>query len=383
MKILINCADLRGTGVCQVSASFLNECRDKIDYSFVVFISDSVKRHINTNIFPANFKFYEFENKPLLSLTGWPNILKMKRIEAFERPDITFSLFGPSYWRPKSPHLMGYAYAHYIYPDSPLYNLLSLKDKLNIKIRKWLHVSQLKENGDYYVCETEDVKKRWSSIYGISEERVYMVYNTASEPFFSYKTQGDVRNDNEFRLYTLCSPMRNKNLEILNKVCPLIAQQNIKKSIKFYVTIPHDSYMRLFNEDARKYIVNVGPQKVVDCPKLVDQCDALFLPTLLECFSASYPEAMCMGKPILTSNLSFATDICADAALYFDPLDENDILKKIKVLINNPTLYSELQIKGQERLKEFGIARDRAEAYLRICKEIVKKDNIIKNKSPK
>lgn len=171
----------------------------------------------------------------------------------------------------------------------------------------------------------------------------------------------------------MCSPYRHKNLEILNEVCALIPSLNCKKEIKFYTTLPHDSVCKIFNESTRKYIVNVGPQLVADCPKLVAQCDALFLPTLLECYSASYPEAMCMGKPILTSNLSFATDVCDNAALYFNPLDANDIIKKIGELIESPDLYSELQARGKERLKEFGRAHDRAQIYLGICESIINK----------
>jgi len=375
MKLLVNCADLRGTGVCQVSASFLNECLEYPENKYVVFISTPVKRNIDIESFPSNFVFYEFKNKPLFSLTGWPNILKMKRIEEKEKPDVTFSIFGPSYWRPKSPHLMGYAYPHYVYPESPVFGLLSFKEKMDVYIRKFLHVRQLKSNGDYFVCETEDVKERWCSMYGIPKENVFMVYNTASEPFFSYKTEKGNRNDNEFRFYTLCSPYRHKNMEILNEVCPLIPSLKCRKSIKFYTTFPEADYKRIFNEETRKYIVNVGPQIVSECPKIVAQSDALFLPTLLECYSASYPEAMCMGKPILTSNLSFATNVCKDAALYFDPLDGRDIAKKIKMLVENQNLYTELKEKGAERLKEFGKASDRAKAYLQICENIIKRTN--------
>ena len=50
----------------------------------------------------------------------------------------------------------------------------------------------------------------------------------------------------------------------------------------------------------------------------------IFLPTLLKVFIAAYPEAMKIEKPIMTSNYSFATDVCQDSALYFDPLDSKD-----------------------------------------------------------
>ncbi|MFK2341775.1 glycosyltransferase [Bacteroides fragilis] len=82
------------------------------------------------------------------------------------------------------------------------------------------------------------------------------------------------------------------------------------------------------SEEAKKSIVNLGIIDVSKCPQLYNECDALFLPTLLECFSANYVEAMKMRKPIVTSNLPFATNVCKNAALYFDPMNAHDIVEK-------------------------------------------------------
>ena len=81
-------------------------------------------------------------------------------------------------------------------------------------------------------------------------------------------------------------------------------------------------------------------------------------------------EAMKMEKPILTSNYSFAADICGDAALYFDPLDAKDIAEKILKLKDDKKLYDELIKIGKERLKDFEASRSRAEKYLEICEKI-------------
>ena len=73
-------------------------------------------------------------------------------------------------------------------------------------------------------------------------------------------------------------------------------------------------------------------------PMCTAQSDAMLLPTMLECFSASYPEAMVMKKPVLTSDLSFARSICGNAAIYFNPFDPADIADKIIGLVNDKTL---------------------------------------------
>ena len=131
------------------------------------------------------------------------------------------------------------------------------------------------------------------------------------------------------------------------------------------------SYRTLFPVLA-KNVINLGPIPQKSCPSVYKQCDALFAPTLLETFSAAYPEAMKMGKPILTSNYSFAKDVCQDAALYFDPLDPEDMIKKIKMLVRDKALLNKLAEKGRKRVKKFESARTRAEKYIAICENLVK-----------
>ena len=157
-----------------------------------------------------------------------------------------------------------------------------------------------------------------------------------------------------------------KNFKIISDLVPLLEGGNIK----FILTLDQRSFSSLFKKSSSQ-VINLGPVKQKSCPSLYAQCDALFLPTLLEIFSASYPEAMKMKLPILTSNYSFAKDICRDAALYFDPLSAKDIAAKIKLLANDKSLQKELIKKGEKRVKEFETARSRAEKYLALCEKIV------------
>lgn len=375
MKILINASTLKGTGVVQVATSFIRECVTIPEHEYIVFVSPSVKRNLAGMTFPVNMKIYEFGKNSLYSLKGKRDIRAMKIVEKTEKPDVVFSVFGPSLWTPKAPHLMGYAYPHYIYHDSPLFKLLSIKEKLIVNLKKFVHIYQLKRNGKFFVCETDDVAKRLSEQYKIPKENVFCAYNTASSVFLDYKQFSVNRNDNEFRFVTLCSPYKHKNMSILNDVIPLLKRKKLSKQVKFYTTFSKEAYEKTFNPNVRDYIVNLGPQLVADCPKIVDNCDALFLPTLLECYSASYPEAMCLGKPIVTSQLSFASTVCNNAALYFDPINAQDIADTIEKLVEDENLYKELQQRGLERLEEFGTARDRAYNYLNICKEIIKRNH--------
>ena len=99
------------------------------------------------------------------------------------------------------------------------------------------------------------------------------------------------------------------------------------------------------------HIINVGPLPQGDLGAYYRNCQALFLPTLIESFSATYLEAMHFQAPVLTSDLDFARDVCGEAALYFDPWDTRSIKNAILRLKNDPSLTETLVARGRERLQ--------------------------------
>ena len=114
--------------------------------------------------------------------------------------------------------------------------------------------------------------------------------------------------------------------------------------------------------------MNVGPIKLEEAPSLYNECDAMFLPTLLECFSASYAESMVMGKPVITTNMGFSRTVCKDAAIYFDPVDPSDISEKIRLLANSDILQKKIVENGKKRMQTFGSSVERTKEYLTICR---------------
>jgi glycosyltransferase involved in cell wall biosynthesis len=143
-----------------------------------------------------------------------------------------------------------------------------------------------------------------------------------------------------------------------------------KGKFKFILTIDSENFRRIFNGVCEEHVTNIGPVKPEECPSLYNECDVMFLPTLAECFSASYPEAMVMKKPIITTDLGFARNICQEAALYFKPTDPVSAADAIVRLIENQQLVNKLIINGLSRVKEFDDALERARKILNICQKL-------------
>lgn len=377
MKLLINTSTLSGTGVTQVAVSFITECLNFNKNEYHILLSKTVNSQIDKKKFPANFFFYDIEFHPLYGLKGFKMRSKIKKLEKEINPDCVFSVFGPSWWTPKKPHLIGYAYPHYVYPDSPFFKNINIIEKIKINIFKRIHLFFLKKNGKYFVSETEDVSKRLIEILNFQKDNVFTVSNTYSDYFNnSIDTNNSnlpLKQENDFWFLSLCSLANHKNLTILNKVIPML-NRNTDKNIKFVLTIDQNLFEQKFEEKTRELIINLGRVDVSKCPQLYDTCDALFLPTTLECLSANYPESMKMKRPILTSNLDFATSICGDAALYFDPYNPNQIVEKIEKIVNDSNTQIKLVSNGIKQLRVFLTPYERAKKYIEICNEIIIKE---------
>ncbi|MDP3976093.1 MAG: glycosyltransferase family 1 protein [bacterium] len=80
---------------------------------------------------------------------------------------------------------------------------------------------------------------------------------------------------------------------------------------------------------------------------------AFVFPSLYEGFGLPPLEAMKLGVPVLCSNRSSLPEVCADAALYFDPSRPEDIAAKITQLLGDPQLAEQLTQRGTQNLTRF------------------------------
>lgn len=368
LRLVINTAHQRFGGAVQVALSFIYECIHCTEHEYHVWLGQGVGKAIDKSAFPENFTFYDFD----FGIIGFKEIRNIQRslskLEGKIKPDVIIATSGPTYFHSKTHQIIGFNLPLYIYPESPYVQQMSAKDKFKLWLKKKAHFYFFNRDASAFVVQTDDVNMRVQKALGTSQ--VHTVTNTHSKFFLQdnhTETKLPPRKQGEIRLLTLSSYYPHKNLEIIPKVVDLLIKEGYY-NIRFVLTLkPHDFENYIGHHPA---IINVGPVRPQECPSLYEECDFMFLPTLAECFSASYAEAMVMKKPIITTDLGFARSICGDAALYFEPKNPQSAYLAIKRLLNNQDLCNRLVIKGLEQLKTFDTAPERAQKYLEICKSL-------------
>lgn len=374
MNILIDCSNLKVGGGIQVATSFLydlhhlNLQNDNLikDVDFFIVLSPQMSNNFDETQFSDRFRFIDlpknlFKSKIRTSL----HLLKIEKKYSIDK---VFCVFGPSYYKSIVPKVVGYAIPHYIYLDSPYFKTLNIKFRIRNYILKKIQTNLFKMFSNTLIFETDDARTRFCNIYKYDIRDTQVVSNTLNQIFHTPNKWifKDFKFNTDNRILVLSANYSHKNLSIIPKVIDELIQNLEYTNFKFVISQTKD--VLKFEDKYDKYIEYVGFVSLEELPALYKSVNLLFLPTLLECFSTTYLEAMFMETPIVTTDLSFATNICSEAAIYFSPTSETSAAQSIHRVLNDNNLKQSLVKIGLKNVERYPRSMGRTKEYLKIFK---------------
>jgi glycosyltransferase involved in cell wall biosynthesis len=373
MKLIINTTNLQSGGALQVALSLLGEWHaSALPYEFHVFLSPQIGNMVRKDGFDTRFFFYQFTENPasgILNAFTFRN--KLKEFERQIRPDAVLTIFGPALWTPRAPHLEGFANGYYLFDHSDFIKKrirTNLLNRIQYYARRALLFHQLRKEATHYWVETEEAELALAHTIKKSRNCIDVIGNTYSGSFRNKSAIAFEQNERFTFLY-LSAYYAHKNFEIIPSLIEILVEKGIQCT--FMLTVPQDIFENLFHTVQHKeYLSNKGPVNPQESYNLYAQCNAVFMPSLLETFSANFPEAMISQKPILASGRSFAINTCGDAALYFDPENALSMADKISQLIADVPLQQTLIQNGNRQLKNMETPASRADKIVHILKQI-------------
>ena len=100
-------------------------------------------------------------------------------------------------------------------------------------------------------------------------------------------------------------------------------------------------------------VTHVGYVSDGELRALYEHAAGFVHPAYYEGFGIPPLEAMTLGCPVLVSNAASLPEVCGDAALYFDPFNEDDIAAKIQTFMQDEGLQTRLRTLGAAQAERF------------------------------
>lgn len=271
-----------------------------------------------------------------------------------------------------------------VFYDTFFYEYSDHYNKQWLKLFKWIGVNAAKK-APLVITITEYARNRISHFTGIDRSKVKSIHlapkkMAVAEPDPEYSPAFKIPTS-KFILHVGTQEKR-KNLVRLIEAFKLlrlaghtdyslvlVGQPSPKMDMDDSTAI-QEAIDRL---DLRKYVIMPGYASDNDLAYFYKHARIYTFPSINEGFGLPVLEAFHHKLPVIVANNTCLPEVGGDAVLCFDPFNTEDISRKMKDLIEDEKLRSELIRKGTERLKLFSWEKN-AEELIKTFKAAVNKN---------
>jgi len=195
--------------------------------------------------------------------------------------------------------------------------------------------------------------------YHLFTNRKTTVTLESSEPLLSGKALVPENPPEKFIMYT-GSAFPHKNLERLISAFTLLKEQHT--DLKLVLVGKKEYHSKQLQKWAKRQpcyddIIFTGFIPDEELKWYYQNARAYAFPSLSEGFGLPGLEAMVHGCPVVSSDATCLPEVYGDAAVYFNPLDIQEMAVKIDEVISNEPLRKKLTVKGYENARKFSWRR--------------------------
>jgi len=376
MKIMVDAAITSKGGGVQVALSIIENIALDPSFDVICVVNPEIDKQLSIKAKESVEHYYVESIEPIYKKFAQGK--RISKIEKKHNPELVFVVFGPAYWKPQAKKvLQGFALGKILYKKE--LNIGIYENFLNLIKKKIFKNSQ-----SYLLVETELVKTKLSDNFKYPLDKIFVIGNSYSPNFKKNILDNETRilpEQDKFRILVPGSYYQHKNLErIILALAEIKKYSRFQQNLEIIFTIPVESrdwtnlVVLAENNSVSDLISTTGFIENSKFAELYLASNAVICASLVESSTAVFPEAFLAKRPLLVSDRPFATELCEDAALYFDPLDEKDIATAILKLISDTNLQQFLVDNGQKiLLKNYPTAEEKWNLQKRLITHLYSK----------
>jgi len=371
--IYINATTCTIGGGAQVAANLIKGSLRSDKFNYIYGISLQVEKHLSALV-DINKINYEKFNKPSNPLLGFQDRRDIKNHIKKTNPDMVFTVFGPSYLNVNIKELVGMADPWLTHSTKQSYANHGFKDKVLNKLTVWYKSKWISDNN--YWVESDEVKFGLTNRYNINKDTITVIPNTCSDIFRENSPFNRPPFLGEITMAIISANYPHKNLKFAANVINKITESRVGWRVKLITTLQNNEFLTRSIDDAishtnRVQVEHRGNQTLIGCREIYEEASLVFHPSLLEAFSATYAEAICMKTPLFVSDFGFSRAACGEAAIYIDPFNSETTANKIIEFFETDKIKNELVTSMDSKSKEFLSDAERLVKFENLFEKII------------
>ncbi len=212
---------------------------------------------------------------------------------------------------------------------------------------------ELLSRADKIIAISNNTKQDLIKFHKIQDDKIEVIHHGPSFQRFNLEAVRDNSVPDEYILFVGERKGYKNFITFIKSVAPLLKNH---KNLKIICV-----GSQTFNKDEKELFQKLNLSKRIHhfsasddfLIKLYKMAMVFVFPSLYEGFGIPILEAFSAGCPVACSNASSFPEVAGDAAVFFDPHDEESMYNSIDALISDKDLREQMTTKGYERLKMY------------------------------
>lgn len=311
------------------------------DLQFVVFLKKPVQPHL-----PLENDHFQY--RVIGPPFGWSQLALPLQLRLQKNIDVFFT---PAHYAPRNITIPSVVTIHdlsyFYYPGD------FLKRDL-YKLKNWTEYSI--SNASHLIAVSESTKKDIIKFYGIPRVKISVIHN-GFEKNISNNIQS-LSHDLDTHPFILNVGTLQPRKNIATVIRAFAKFRKHYRSHKLVIAgktgwLHEDLFKLTSSLDLTDYVIFAGYVPDDELTSYYKKAFCYVTASLYEGFGIPVLEAMSYDCPVISSNTASLPEVGGDAALYFNPNDEDELVKSMVKLARDKKLRSLLIERGKVQIKKF------------------------------
>jgi len=352
-----------GSGVARYTTSLVHSITELDTKNTYTFLYSSLRRSVPEKIIKAIKKPHR-----LIRLYLPPTFLSFLWNNVHLLPVETFTggvdIFLSSDWaQPPVRRAKSVTVVHdlvsYVYPEtlttSTQLDIRHAQVKANIVATQSKRLGWVKKEADLIIADSHSTRDDLISILNIPSDRIRVVYPSVEFYDISENQAASVAKKYDIRRPFILSAGKLEPRKNIQRLIEAFVLSSAFKTADLVIVGAEGwgSQNLTIPDEIQKHIRFLGFVKDQDLFGLYKGCLFFCYPSLYEGFGYPVIEAMAMGAPVATSNVSSLKELAEGYAELFDPHDTQDIIRSLSELLTNSQKRARLSRKALPYAQSF------------------------------